>query len=103
MSRKLQRTGERCRQVAALRPGQTLVYRVIARAKLNACRGPLAHRLRLQVAGQPARVRRAVGRLLAGRCGAPPPCPTVARVGVAAPAVTAEGLPHGIVRARAAC
>ncbi len=97
VSRKLERTGERCRRIAALRPGQTLIYRVIVRAKLNACRGPLANRLRLQVAGQPVRVRRAVARLLAGRCGPTPPCPTVARAVAAAPP------PRGLVRARAAC
>jgi hypothetical protein len=103
VARKLERTGTRCRRIARLRPGQTLIYRAIARAKLNACRGPLAQRLRVRVAGQRTRVRRAVGRLLAGRCGPTPPCPTVARAGVAAPAVPARRPPRRLVRAHAAC
>jgi hypothetical protein len=66
LSEKLQRSGSRCKRLARLRPGQTVIYQVGGRARVNACRGRLAHRLRLTVAGQPPRVRRAAGRLLGG-------------------------------------
>jgi hypothetical protein len=51
-----------------------VVRQVRARVKRGACRGPLVHRVRLQVAGQPPRVRRAVARLIVRRC--PPPAVT---------------------------
>ena len=69
---KLNRSGKRCRLIARLQPGHTKILRVRARVKRGACRGPLVHRVRLQVAGQPPRVRRAVARLIARRCGPPP-------------------------------
>ena len=71
-SAKLSRTGKRCRRIASLQPGHTVVLRLGARVKPGACRGPLVNRVRLQVAGQPPRVRRAVTRLIARRCGPPP-------------------------------
>jgi hypothetical protein len=98
VSAKLQRTGERCRRIARLRPGHTLIFRVIARAKLNACRGRLAHDLRVRVAGQPLVVRRAVTRLLAARCGPPAPCPSIARASRERQRIVGDR-----IRARAAC
>ena len=71
-SAKLSRTGKRCRRIASLQPGHTVVLRLRARVKPGACRGPLVNRVRLQVAGQPPQVRRAVTRLIARRCGPPP-------------------------------
>ena len=71
-SAKLNYSGKRCRLIASLRPGHTLVLRVRARVRPGACRGPLAPRVRLRVAGQPQSVRRAVMRLIARRCGPPP-------------------------------
>ena len=71
-SAKLNRTGKRCRRIASLQPGRTVVLRLAARVKRGACRGPLVNRVRLQVAGQRPLVRRAVMRLNARRCGPPP-------------------------------
>jgi hypothetical protein len=107
VAEKLNRSGARCKRIARLRVGQTIVYRVVVRAKLTACRGPLAYRLRLKVAGLPPRTRRALSRLLAGAC-VSPPCPTVARggrargEGTASTPVAADRRP-ATVRAHAAC
>ena len=71
-SGKLSRSGKRCRRIARLQPGRTVVLRWAARVKRGACRGPLVNRVRLQVAGQRPLLRRAVMRLNARRCGPPP-------------------------------
>ena len=103
LSEKLNVSGSHCRRLARLRPGQTVVLRVLARVKLNACRGQLAHRLRVTVAGEPPRVRRFAARLLAGVC-QPQPCPTVARAGGRpAHAPTSTSALADRPRARAAC
>jgi len=108
LAAKLNRSGSRCRRFARLRPGQTIAYQVLGRVAVNACRGRLAHRLTLRAAGQRLRRDRALGRLLAGLCGPPVPCPTAAHAArFARPGAAAAGravdrrrrLPH----ARAAC
>ena len=71
LSAKLNRSGKRCIRIASLQPGHTRILRVRARVRRGACRGRLAHRIRLQVAGQPPQVRRAVARLIARRCRRP--------------------------------
>ena len=71
-SAKLSRSGKRCRRIARLQPGRTVVLRLAARVKRGACRGPLVNRVQLQVAGQRPLLRRAVMRLNARRCGPPP-------------------------------
>ena len=73
-SAKLNYSGKRCIRIASLLPGHTVIRRVRARVRPGACRGPLVHRVRLRVAGQPPLVRRAVARLIARRC--PPPAVT---------------------------
>ena len=69
---KVIRSGDRCRRIARLQPGHTLVLRVLARVKRDACRGPLVQRVQMQLAGQQLVVRRAVARLIAPRCDPPP-------------------------------
>jgi parallel beta-helix repeat protein len=103
VSARLGLSGSECRRIAALRPGQTIVYHVLARAKLNACRGPLPYRLRVTGGSLGAQVRRALGRLLAGRCGNPP-CPTAAAAGPSrAPAGAGAPADDRRPRARSAC
>ena len=110
LSAKLRLTGKRCRDIARLRPGHTLIFRVLARARTSACRGRIVNRLRLQVAGQPLRVRRAFARLLAGP-GTSPPCPTASSAGRTPRAAAAAFVqayprpprPPATIRAHAAC
>ena len=73
-SANLNYSGKRCRRIARLQPGHTVILRVRASVRRGACRGRLVHRIRLRVAGQPPQVRRAVARLIARRC--PPPAVT---------------------------
>ena len=47
-SAKLSRSGKRCRRIASLQPGHTVILRLAARVKRGACRGPLVHQVRLQ-------------------------------------------------------
>jgi hypothetical protein len=103
VSARLKLSGSACRRIAALRPGQTIVYHLLARAKLNACRGPLPYRLRVVGGSLRAQVRRALGRLLAGACGNAP-CPTAAPVRPSR-AIAGPGRPAADrrPRARSAC
>jgi hypothetical protein len=70
LSGKLRRSGARCRRFATLPAGRALAYHIRSRARTDVCGGRLASRLRLKVAGQPVKVRRMLGRLLAARCAA---------------------------------
>jgi hypothetical protein len=98
VSAKLRRSGAACRKVARLRPGQSVAYRVLARAKRNACRGRLSYTLTVRGAGQRAKVRRALGRLLAGACGNRP-CPTITRVRARPGPTARRGAPRPAARA----
>jgi hypothetical protein len=102
VSAKLKRSGRACRTIARLRPGQSVAYRVLARAKSNACRGRLAYRLTVQVGGRRAQVRRALGRLLAGAC-SNAPCPTITRARASGPGGQPAEERRTRPRARAAC
>ena len=66
------RSGKRCRRIASLQPGRTLVLRFAVAREARRLPGPLVNRVRLQVAGQRPLLRLAVMRLNARRCGPPP-------------------------------
>jgi hypothetical protein len=77
LSDKLRRSGEACRVIARLPSGHSLVLRVRAIVRSNACRGNLRHEISVKLPGVPLRKAVALARLLAGPCGNAP-CPAVA-------------------------
>ena len=104
LSQKLDPIGGLCRTIARLRPGHQIVRRIAVRVRRRACPGELTHRVIVRTPGGRARVERAIGRLVADPCAAPP-------CGSAAAAHRAPGAQHaadalldrGRPRAHAAC
>ena len=104
LSAKLDPVGGLCRTVARLRPGHAIVRRIAVRVRRHACPGELTHRVTVHTPGRRARIRRAIGRVIADPC-IHPPCGSAAGAGYNPGAQHAAGalLDRGRPRAHAAC